>query len=222
MAQKRILLVGASRGLGLGLARRFAEEGWSVIGTQRNPGGALSAVPGVRVEQVDVTVPDQVDALHAHLAGTPLDVMFVVAGISGGPRQRVHEASSAEAARVFLTNAHAPLVLAERLADRLVPGGTTVFMTSGLGSVSNNTNGGWEVYRASKAALNTLARCFALRHPEQTVLLMHPGWVRTDMGGADAPLDVETSCEGMVRQVTAHLGQGGCTYLDYKGDTIAW
>ena len=222
--QNRILLVGASRGLGLGLAQVFAAQGWDVVATVRDAGrpGALAGIKGVRVEAVDITVPAQVQALHGRLAQARFEVVFVVAGIADGAHEPVHDVSPETAARVFLTNAHAPLVFAEAFHDLLAPGGTMALMTSRLGSVGGNTDGGWEVYRASKAALNTLARCYALRHAGTGVLLMHPGWVRTDMGGAAAPLDVETSTAGMVRVVTERLGKTECVYLDYRGETVPW
>ncbi len=222
--QNRILLVGASRGLGLGLAQVFAAQGWDVVATVRDAGrpGALGEVKGVRVEAVDITVPAQVQALHGRLAQARFEVVFIVAGISNGAHQPVHDVPPDTAASVFLTNAHAPLVFAELFQDLLAPGGTMAFMTSRLGSVGGNTDGGWEVYRASKAALNTLARCYALRHAATGVLLMHPGWVRTEMGGPSAPLDVQTSTEGMVRVVTERLGRTECVYVDYRGETLPW
>ena len=224
--QNRILLVGASRGLGLGLAQVFAGQGWDVVATVRDAArpGDLAAIGGVRVEAVDITVPAQVQALHGRLAQARFEVVFIVAGIADGAHEPVHDVPPATAAHVFLTNAHAPLVFAELFRDLLAPGGTMAFMTSRLGSVGANTTGGWEVYRASKAALNTLARCYALRHAEDGtgVLLMHPGWVRTDMGGPNATLDVETSTEGMVRVVTERLGRTDCVYVDYRGETVPW
>ena len=222
--RKRVLLVGASRGLGLGLARVFSAEGWEVTATARGRSAELSAIDGVRVETVDIVDPEQVGALHGRLAGERFDLIFIVAGVADGAQEPAHSVSPDTAARVFLTNAHAPLAFAERFHDLLARGGTMAFMTSTLGSVGGNTSGGWEVYRASKAALNTLARCYALRHAGDgtTVLLMHPGWVRTDMGGPNATLDVETSTTGMVRVIMQRLGGGGCTFVDYKGDLVPW
>ncbi len=219
------LLIGASRGLGLGLAQVLAGRGWSVTATARDPGGApaLAAVPGVRVERADITDDAGMAALHGRAQG-PFDLVFVVAGIADDATLPVHEVSAASAARVFETNAHAPLRVMERFADRLAPGGTMAVMTSILGSVGGNESGGWEIYRASKAALNTLTRCWALRHAGEgiTVLSMHPGWVRTDMGGAGASLDVETSAAGMCDVIEAQHGRGGHRFVDWEGRTIGW
>ena len=97
-------------------------------------------------------------------------------------------------------------------------------MTSKLGSVSLNRGGGWSSYRASKAALNTLARSFAGQYAKAAwgVVLMHPGWVRTDLGGRRATLDVETSARGIVAVLEGQLGQRGCVFLDYNGETVPW
>ncbi len=219
------LLIGASRGLGLGLAQVFAARGWSVTATARDPAGApaLAAIPGVRVARADITDDAAMAALHEGVPG-PFDLVFVIAGIADDATLPVHEVSPASAAHVFETNAHAPLRVMERFTDRLAPGGTMAVMTSILGSVAENTGGGWEIYRASKAALNTLTRCYALRHKDAgiTVLSVHPGWVRTDMGGAGASLDVETSTEGMADVVEARHGSGGHSFVDWEGKTIAW
>lgn len=219
------LLIGASRGLGLGLAQALAGLGWAVTATAREPGRApaLFAVPGVRVERADINDDDSMAALHGR-AEEPFELVFVVAGIADEATLPVHEVSAAAAARVFETNALAPLRVMERFADRLAPGGTMAVMTSVLGSVAENGSGGWEIYRASKAALNTLTRCWALRHKDAgiTVLSMHPGWVRTDMGGAGASLDVETSAAGMCDVIEAQRGVGGHRFLDWEGRTIAW
>ncbi len=97
-------------------------------------------------------------------------------------------------------------------------------MTSELGSVAGNESGGMALYRASKAALNSLTRSFVAELGETgiTVLNLHPGWVRTDMGGESAPLDVPTSVKGLADQVEGHAGRGGQFYLDYQGTTIDW
>jgi NAD(P)-dependent dehydrogenase (short-subunit alcohol dehydrogenase family) len=97
-------------------------------------------------------------------------------------------------------------------------------MASGQGSVANNEKGGFEIYRASKSALNQLMRSFAARHAgdPRTLLLMAPGWVRTDLGGAAAPLTIDQSVPGVVDTIQAQAGKGGLQYLDYRGQTVRW
>lgn len=225
--QKTVLIVGASRGLGLGLAKHFSSEGWEVIATVRDSSqaAALSQLPQVRVETLDMTNALSVDALAKRLEGTQLDVLFVNAGIAGPQNKPATEASEAEVGQLFFTNAVAPLRLARQLLPTVnVERGVIVFMSSILGSVETGPGMGMSLYGASKAALNHMTRTFVveLGDTRLTVLSMHPGWVKTDMGGEEAPLDVETSSKGMVEQVSQAQGRGGHHYLDYAGDRLLW
>ena len=106
----------------------------------------------------------------------------------------------------------------------MIDRGTIAVMSSGQGSITNNDRGGYEVYRASKTALNSLMRSFAARQRDEarTLLLLAPGWVRTELGGPDAPLSIEESIPSLVRTVTAQEGRSGLQYLDYLGRTVPW
>lgn len=220
---KHALIVGASRGLGLGLVETFLGRGWSVTATQRSASTGLAALAcsALHVETVDIDDEASVASLHARIVGDRYDLVFVVAGISNGSTTPLPETPRATATQIFQTNSVSPILFGEKFLDTLKPGGTMAFMTSILGSVSLNTKGGWEVYRASKAALNTLARSFQLRHAEVDAVLMHPGWVRTDMGGPTATLDIETSVTGMT-DVLEQERTPGCIYVDYTGATLGW
>lgn len=225
--QKTALIVGASRGLGLGLAKQFSSEGWQVIATVRNAqqADALRQIPRVRVETLDMTDAASIEALAERLEGTQLDVLFVNAGVAGPQDKPASQASETEVGQLFFTNAVAPLRLAQRLQPLVdAERGVIVFMSSILGSVETGPGMGMSLYGASKAALNHMTRTFVAELGETglTVLSMHPGWVKTDMGGEQAPLDVETSARGMVDQVTKALGSGGHRYLDYQGDPLPW
>ena len=227
MAQHTILIVAASRGLGLGLAREYAARGWRVIATVEphaaKPGGLAELGDAVRIETVDINHTGEVLALRDRLSGTALDVLFVNAGVANGAEEILPDVGTEDFVRTMTTNALSPLRVIEALAELVTPKGTIAAMTSGLGSVSNNTKGGWEVYRASKAALNTLLRSYAVRSGgERTIVAMAPGWVKTDMGGPNAVLDVETSVRGMADVLTARAGTGGVTYVDYRGEVIPW
>jgi NAD(P)-dependent dehydrogenase (short-subunit alcohol dehydrogenase family) len=225
---RTILVAGASRGLGLGLAGEFLSRGWNVIATARDPGRAAGlhvlarANPhALRIETLDVAGDDSRKALAATLAGRPIDVLFVVAGISLQRETTLQDMPAADIAEEFITNATAPVVLAESLLAQLAPGGTIAFMTSILGSLASNAGGGLDVYRASKAALNMLAMNFALRHKDRPVRLFHPGWVRTEMGGDNAPVDVESSARGLADQIERDT-KPGLAYLDYQGQKLPW
>lgn len=224
--QRNALIVGASRGLGLGLVETFLKRGWRVTATQRKPSPALAGLVSKRlaIETTDIDDDDAVSALRQRLSSQTFDLVFVVAGVATQADDPLHEASREVAAQVYLTNAISPIRFAEVFADTIARGGTLAFMSSILGSVTLNDSGGWETYRASKAALNTNARSFEIRHRDDPfgVLLLHPGWVRTDMGGAEADIDVETSVTGMADVIESRAGKRGAVYLDYTGQTLAW
>ena len=229
---RRALIVGASRGLGLGLVARLLERGWAVTATVRRPSVALDALArrddhaGLRVEAgIDIDDDAAVAALRSRLDGEPpFDLLFVVAGVATQAGTPLSQLSREVAGSVFQTNAVSPIRFADAFGRRVAPGGLVAFMSSRLGSVSLNQGGGWESYRASKAALNMLARSFAGRHGKAGwgVVLMHPGWVRTDLGGRRATLDVETSARGIVAVLEGRLGQRGCVFVDYKGEILPW
>ncbi|WP_267426313.1 SDR family oxidoreductase [Methylobacterium sp. GC_Met_2] len=225
-SQKNALIVGASRGLGLGLVETFLARGWHVTATQRSSSPDLARLDAktLRVETADIDDAASVAALHDRLADQRFDLIFVVAGVATQAHDPVHAVPRDVAAQVYLTNAVSPIRFVEAFLDRLAPGGSLALMSSILGSVSLNETGCWETYRASKAALNTLARSFEIRHRAESVsvLILHPGWVRTDMGGAEADIDVATSVAGLADVITARLGQPGAHYLDYRGATLPW
>jgi NAD(P)-dependent dehydrogenase (short-subunit alcohol dehydrogenase family) len=221
-AEQTALIVGASRGLGLGLAKEYLDHGWRVVatvrGSERTPLHDIMAQAGGRLEiaSVDINVPAQVDALRRHLEGRAFDLLFVNAGVSNGPDETVAEVSTEEFNRVMVTNALSPMRVIEALLALVRPTGTIGVMSSGLGSVADNNDGGFEIYRASKAALNTLMRSFAARHAthRRTLLLIAPGWVRTDMGGPQAPLSVDESTRGVVDTIIRQSGKACLRYVE--------
>jgi NAD(P)-dependent dehydrogenase (short-subunit alcohol dehydrogenase family) len=169
---KSLLLIGASRGLGLAIAEQYLKRGWHVIGTVR--GGDQTKLHGLRehwktqleIETVDITKPDEVVALRIRLQGRMQDFVLLNAGVKNDDEETIADVSTEEFVRVMVTNALSPLRAIETLKGLVRPGGTIGIMSSGQGSVTNNESGGYEVYRASKAALNTLMRSFAARHAQ--------------------------------------------------------
>ena len=222
------LIVGASRGLGLGLAREYLSRGWRVVATVRGSGTALHELTGtsaghLEIEQLDITEPEQIQALRERLAGRRIDLLFVNAGVADDASQTIGDIATDEFMRLMLTNTLGPMRVVEAMQDLVPARGMIVAMSSGLGSVAGNESGGWETYRGSKAALNTLMRSFAARSANgRRCVIMAPGWVRTDMGGAQATLDVETSVKGMVDTLEAQPAHDGARYLDYRGETVPW
>ena len=222
--EKSALIIGASRGLGLGLAGELAGRGWRVTGTQRTASAELAALGVTVMSDVDVTNPAQIQTLAARLGGQTFDLIFLNAGIMAGRGAPVGEIADEDITRVLFTNAIAPIRAADVLIGLAAPGATIAFMTSILGSVANNLDGRMELYRASKAALNSLTRSFAARHAAAgyTVLSLHPGVVRTSMGGPGAPLDIPTSVRGLADVLESRVGTKTHVYVDYLNREIPW
>jgi len=224
------LIVGASRGLGLALADEYLRRGWHVIATVR--GHARTALHDLKdknpaaleIESIDIVDQDQIAALHDRLKDRIFDLLFVNAGIAHDPDLTIGQVSTEEFIRLMVTNTLSPMRVVEALGDLVSPTGTIGVMSSGLGSVANNEDGGWEVYRGSKAALNTMMRSYAARHrkDQRSLVIMAPGWVRTDMGGPHAALEISESIPRVVDTIAAQAGKPGLRYLNYQGQTVRW
>lgn len=226
---QRALIIGGSRGLGLGLAREHLARGWHVTATQRGASAELEALARefdgrLILETLDITSVAQAQALSDRLAGQSFDLLFLNAGIMAGRGADLRQVPDDDIHAIFLTNAISPIRVADTLARHVRPGGMIAFMSSILGSIGTNDDGRAELYRASKAALNSLIRSFRARHAADdiTVLALHPGVVRTSMGGPTAPLDIETSVRGVADTIAARWGAGGQAFVDYRNQVIPW
>ncbi|MFE7311602.1 SDR family NAD(P)-dependent oxidoreductase [Streptomyces sp. NPDC057555] len=229
MSARTALIVGASRALGLALATEYARRGWHVIGTVRGDRRtglhdlAEASEGRVTVESLDMTEPEQIAALRERLAERPLDLLFVNAGIARGDIP-VGEVPTEMFVEVMVTNALSPMRVVESFRSLVTPTGTIGVMSSRQGSLTLNTKGGQDVYRASKSALNQLMRSYAVRYADaaHTLLLMCPGHVRTELGGPDAPLTIDQSIPGVVDTIDRHSGEPGLKYLNYQDQTVPW
>ena len=211
------LILGASRGLGLGLAGELVGRGWRVTGTVRREDdrAALEAV-GAGSAVADITDAASVAALDV----SGLDLLFVNAGISEPDGLEAIDADGI--GHLFMTNAVAPVRAALALLDRVTPQGMVAFMSSRMGSVALTEQDNKAMYRASKAALNSLTRAKIASFGERPVLTFHPGWVETDMGGKGADLDVATSVKGIADVIQTRQSMPGSAFVDYSGATLAW
>ena len=231
MTDRNVLIVGASRGIGLGLVERFLAKGDRVTATVRDKDKAteltaLASKSGgkVKIETVDTADGRSAEALRERLADETFDVVIVNAGV-GGPQANPRTVTDEDFNTLFLTNSLGPIRLAEILVKQVKPQtGVIGLMTSQLGSVEGAKAGGVELYRASKAALNSFTRSFAARHKDKgiAVLSLHPGWVKTDMGGPGAEIDVETSTKGLVEVIERAEKDRQDGFFNYKGETLPW
>jgi NAD(P)-dependent dehydrogenase (short-subunit alcohol dehydrogenase family) len=231
---RSVLLIGASRGLGLAMAEEFVRKGWRVTGTVRGSAGAartglhdLKDKHGDQVEiaEIDITRIEDITALRDRLSGRRFDMLFVNAGIANAnPEETIGAISTDEFVRVMVTNALSPMRVVERLDHLVAPDGLIGVMSSGQGSVANNVKGGREVYRGSKAALNQYMRGYAARQTGsgRALLLVAPGWIRTDLGGPDAPFTMEETVPKIVALLEREMGKPGLRYLDRDGKDVPW
>jgi NAD(P)-dependent dehydrogenase (short-subunit alcohol dehydrogenase family) len=177
----------------------------------------------LQIKSVDTTAPDSIARLKDELDEREFDTLFVNAGICIAKDNTPLDVAESDFVALMLTNALSPMRVVEMLED-LVPGrGVIAVMTSELGSISNN-RGVWEIYSASKAALNMLMKCFAARHQgdSRAMLLVAPGWVRTEMGGAAATLSIDESIPHVVDAVERSRGKAGLRFIDRNGATLPW
>lgn len=225
-----VLIVGASRGLGHAMADEFLKRGWHVIGTVLETDRTMlhdladKFAGRVEIERLDVCDQEQIDALRQRLDGRSVDILYVNAGIAGGFDDVVSSKTVSEFIQIMVTNAWSPMRVIEGLQDIVAPTGIIGAMSSGQGSVADNDSGGSEIYRSSKAALNMFMRSYAARHADdgRSLVLMAPGWIRTTLGGANAPFGVEETIPKVVEVILAQRGTPGLKYLDRFGAAVRW
>ncbi|WP_120727337.1 SDR family NAD(P)-dependent oxidoreductase [Streptomyces hundungensis] len=231
---RQALVVGASRGLGLVLTRELTRRGWRVIATARQEDGELRAMQSastgqLEIESLEMTDLDQLGGLRERLeerwlvAGQGLDLLFVNAAIDRG-EVPIDQVPTDMFTEVMVTNALSPLRVLEVLRTLVAPGGTVAVMSSEQGSITRNMEDGYDLYKASKAALNQLMRSYATRHADDghTKLLMDPGHNRTRLGGPDAPLSPEDSIPEVADVLEKQAGARGLQFLDRHGETVPW
>jgi NAD(P)-dependent dehydrogenase (short-subunit alcohol dehydrogenase family) len=224
--ERNALILGASRGLGLRLVQQYLARDWAVVGTVRGnrPPALDRKNPKLEVEQLDVTKPSEIAALRDKLKDRRFDLLFANAGTTHENAMPIGQVAAEDFIRVMLTNAFGPMQCVDAFASLVTDQGTIAVMSSGLGSIAGNESGGWETYRASKAALDMMLRSFAVRRPKrgQTVLAIAPGWSRTDMGGSSAPLDPDDSVKGVIKTLDSFEGSGKHAFVDYQGGRVPW
>jgi NAD(P)-dependent dehydrogenase (short-subunit alcohol dehydrogenase family) len=218
------LIFGASRGLGRALAEEHLKRGWWVIATVRDAASLADLESdALTMETLDTTDWAAVDTLRERLTDRPLDLLFVNAAIAGPSTVPIGEVEAEPFAEMMLVNVLAPLRIADRYADLVTPDGTIAVMSSSLGSIALNDSAGWEAYRTSKAALDQGFRSIQARKGDRrTWLAVDPGWVQTEMGGADATLTIDQSIPSLTDMLETRQGSGGIAFVDYRNREHPW
>jgi NAD(P)-dependent dehydrogenase (short-subunit alcohol dehydrogenase family) len=228
MDRRRVVVVGATRGLGLALTEHYLTQGWEVIATTVEPSVALNERAAtdarLRVLSLDITDPRGGATLRAALHDSIVHVLHIVAGVFQKDFTPIWEQPDEEILRLLRTNAIGAIGLAERLDEMVPEGGAFVFTSSGMGSLERNVKGDVDLYRLSKVSLNMLVRSFAARRTDgsRAVLLICPGWAKTQMGGRDAPVEVQDSVAGMYRLVVAARPGPQAQFYEYSGERVPW
>jgi len=221
-----VLVIGASRGIGLEFARQYVADGARVIATARDDRGAAQLRElGAKPLRLDALDEAQVAGFGEQLKGESLDLAVYCAGVYGPRTTALAAPGGLDFDAVMHTNVRAPMQLMPQLAPLLAPtAGKLAVITSSMGSISRmSSTSGW-LYRVSKAAANAALRCASLELGPQGIVCIafHPGWVRTAMGGAGADVDAATSVTGMRCVLAAANASQNGKFLNYKGEQLAW
>ncbi len=228
-----VLVTGASRGIGLEFVRQYRLEGRRVIAACRSPERAQAlnrlaedAPARLQIVALDVAEAASVASAARALQDQSVDMLLHCAGVMGGTGQSLGHIDYADWARLLEVNTLGAVRVIEAFTPHLERGAgrLAVALTSLMGSIAENTSGGWIAYRTSKAALNMAVKCAAIELARRhiTCLVMHPGWVRTDMGGAQAPLGAEESVASMRRVIAGLNPADSGTFLNYDGRPYRW
>ncbi|MDW7645228.1 MAG: SDR family oxidoreductase [Desulfuromonadales bacterium] len=227
-----ILITGANRGIGLELARSFVGHNWQVFACCRSPESAeelnllASGNNDVRILRLDVTDETAIARVAGELSNEPLDILFNNAGVKGPQGQNFGDTNVEEYLEVFRINALAPLKVAEAFVEHVAASERKILACMGtlMGSLKENTSGGYYAYRSSKAALHMIVRGLAADLSARGILsvVFHPGWVRTRMGGDEAPLSVEDSAAGLTRVLLELDPKDNGRFYDYRGVELPW
>lgn len=233
MARSSLVITGASRGIGLEFVRQYLDAGWRVHATCRQPDQcapllnlAASHRDLLNLHPLDVSDAHQISALATKLRDQPVDLLINNAGVLGPRLQGLGQIHPQAWLDTFAVNAIAPLLMVESLLDNLLAGGLRLVanVTSKMGSIQDNDSGGFYIYRSSKVALNMVVKSASIDLAERGVrlVLLHPGWVKTSMGGPNAELEVADSVSRM-RAILERVGPDDSgRFFDIDGSTIPW
>lgn len=218
-----VLVVGASRGIGLEFVRQYRADGATVTATARDDDGVARLVTlGATAIRLDVLDAASASGLAWQIDGAAFDVAIVNAGVSGSRGPGLAPAED-DFDRVMRTNVLGPMRVIPQVVEAMAAPGKVAVLSSLMGSIGARTAAGSTLYRASKAAANSVMKDASLTFAKRaTFVSLHPGWVRTDMGGAGADIDVETSVAGMRKVIANISARDNGSFFNYDGKAIAW
>ena len=227
-----ILITGANRGLGLGFVKSFLAKNVNVICTTRNIPGSKELLEckkkypkNLQILELDLLGENSENALSDLLSDKPIDIFINNAGV-GNSNQRFGVVSSKPWVEVLRVNLIAPLTVTQSIIENIKKGSDKkiYFLSSQLGSIEDNTSGGMYIYRSSKTALNQVVKSLSvdLKPMGITVISLHPGWVKTDMGGPNAPISIDESIKGMMKVIDATDIRNTGTFLNFDGQGLPW
>jgi NAD(P)-dependent dehydrogenase (short-subunit alcohol dehydrogenase family) len=223
------VITGTNRGLGLEFVRRYLEAGWRVFALNRNESAALTALstnPALTVLRGDLTDEADLQSMANALRDESVDLLINNAGIMGASafrvddkaKQGLYDFDRTEWRAVMEINLLTPAQLIALLRPCLAPDAKLVTISSSMGSIADNSFGGWYAYRASKAAVNSLMKSVSLELGDAVIAVaLHPGWVRTDMGGASADIDAATSIDGMIKVIDELTPEHSGGFFSFEG-----
>ena len=227
-----ILITGTNRGIGLEFVKHYLKNNEKVIATCRNRTSAKdllelkNTTSNLSLLELDVSKPNSIDEFTSKIANQPIDTFINNAGVFGPKNIEFGNFNAKEWLDVFNINTIAPLLITQKILKNLRLGKDKklVFISSKVGSIEDNTEGGMYIYRTSKTALNQVIKSLSIDLKEENfiVVALHPGWVQTDMGGPNALIDTKTSVKGMTETIDNLTSKNSGKFYNYDGSAIPW
>ena len=222
---KSVVVTGANRGIGLELVKQLLNSGYRVYATHRSEKGGLARLSNqnLSIHQMDVREKEAIQVLVDSIEGE-IDLLINNAGVADGRWQSISEIDMEHALEVLEINAVAPVLVTQKFQNKMKDGSTIVMISSLMGSISDCMSGRSYAYRASKTALNmfSIAMKNELKNQGISILILHPGWVATDMGGPNATVSPEESVRGMIQRIDEHNLDLSGRYVQFDGTPIEW
>ena len=227
-----ILVTGANRGLGIEFVEQYLNEGNDVIATYRNENSSMDLIEmgnersNLKLLQLDVSSNKSLNSFAENLGDSPIDIFINNAGVYGPRNSSFGNVDEENWIPAIKINAIAPILLTQLIIKNIRSGADKklIYITSKMGSIDDNKGGGAYVYRSSKTALNAVVKSLSvdLENEDIVVALIHPGWVKTDMGGPNALIDKETSVRGMTEVISNLDISSTGNFYNYDGSIIPW